>query len=131
MGTTRWPVMCRAVFTIAVFSLLLLQHGVVAAQNRHQTSGPTSSGDRAYAGTLSCFRPDRSGPEADEKNCRKTGQHERILVMKQGYVHLLYGVNDELQTTIHADDLLGKRVKVKGKVDPITRAILVREIVPE
>jgi hypothetical protein len=51
--------------------------------------------------------------------------------MKQGYVHLLYGVNDELRTTIHADDMLGKRVKVKGKIDPITRAILVREIVPE
>lgn len=116
---------------LALMGFLLLQSGAAAAQPRHKTSGPTDSGDRAYEGTLSCLRPDRSAPEVTITNCQEGGQHERILVMQQGYVHLLYGVNEELQTKIHADTMLGKTIKVKGKIDPITRAILVSEIVPE
>lgn len=130
MGTSRWTAIRRAVFRMVVLSLLLLLHGIVAAQSHHKLSEPPGSGDRAYEGTLSCLRPDRSGPEADKANCRKEGQHERVLIMKQGYIHLLYGASDDLQATIHTDAMLGKTVKVKGKIDPITGAILVNEIVP-
>jgi len=120
--------MCRAVTKLMVLGLLLVLPGVVAAQSRNGTSDPRGTGTRTYEGMLTCLLPDGTGPEVTITKCRETGRHERVLIMKHGNVHPLYGTNDELQAVIHADDMLGKTVKVKGTMYPITGAILVSEM---
>jgi len=147
MRKTSWTILYRALCGAAVVGLMLWDSGATGAQEHHPPAaqelrgaqehrkmlGAVGSGviQGEYEGTLYCLRHDFSGSEADKAICQKEGHHEHALVMKQGYVHPLYGVNETVHTQIHSDALHGKQVKVKGKFYPVTNAILVNEVTPE
>lgn len=142
MSMTQWTMRYCAVCSLAVVGLLLGASDTGRAQDHppeaqrlrrgkeHRRMLADNSGVflGKYEGTLYCLRHDFSGSEADKALCRKEGRHVHVLVMKRGYVHPLYGVNEQIHTQIHAEALHGKSVKIKGKFYPTSNAILVSKV---
>lgn len=93
-------------------------------QKYGQTSAP-----RDFEGTLYCIRCNLSPTPENLATCDKEG-HEHFLLMKDGHMHHLYGINNEIATKINSQELHEKKVKIRGVFYPVSNAILVGNVQP-
>lgn len=89
----------------------------------------SSSATGEYEGTLYCIRCNFSPTPENLATCNKEG-HEHFLLMKDGHVHPLYGINKGIADKINAQELHEKQVKIRGRYYPVANAILVSQVEP-
>ncbi len=84
---------------------------------------------REYAGTLYCIRCNLSPTPENLATCDKEG-HAHFLLMEDGHMHPLYGINKAIADKINSKELHEKRVKIRGVFYPVSNAILVGDVQP-
>lgn len=112
--------------TLLWWSSLFAQQPVVSdmLQKYGQTSAP-----RDFEGTLYCIRCSLSPTPENLATCDKEG-HEHFLLMKDGHMHHLYGINKAIADKINSKELHEKQVKIRGVFYPASNAILVGDVRP-
>jgi hypothetical protein len=128
--TTGW---INSIALLAIFGGLLLWLPPVFAQQPQvsdmlQKYGQTSA-PRDFEGTLYCVRCNLSPTPENLAICDKEG-HEHFLLMKDGHMHHLYGINKAIADKINSKDLHEKQVKIRGVFYPASNAILVGKVQP-
>jgi hypothetical protein len=93
-------------------------------QKYGQTSAP-----RDFEGTLYCIRCNFSPTPENLATCDKEG-HAHFLLMEDGHMHPLYGINKAIADKINSKELHEKRVKIRGTFYPVANAILVGDVRP-
>lgn len=93
-------------------------------QKYGQTSAP-----RDFEGTLYCIRCNFSPTPDNLATCDKEG-HAHFLLMEDGHMHPLYGINKAIADKINSKELHEKRVKIHGVFYPVANAILVGDVKP-
>ena len=93
-------------------------------QKYGQTSAP-----RDFEGTLYCIRCNFSPTPENLATCDKEG-HAHFLLMEDGHMHPLYGINKAIADKINSKELHEKRVKIRGTFYPVANAILVGDVQP-
>ena len=129
---TNGPVVKRTVLLIICAGMLLWRLPVFAQQplvsDMLQKYGQTSA-PRNFEGTLYCMRCNLSPTPENLATCDKEG-HEHFLLMKDGHMHHLYGINNEIAAKINSKELHEKQVKIRGVFYPTSNAILVGDVRP-
>src|SRR6266496_1135773 len=77
---------------------------------------------RSFDGTLYCIRCNLSPTPENLATCDKAG-HEHFLLMKDGHMHHLYGINQEIAAKINSKELHEKQAKIRGVFYPTSNAI--------
>lgn len=131
MNTKHWILAQAAVLVMRIS--LLLGESAARAQQPHisdmmQKYGQTS-GLRDFVGTLYCIRCNFSPTPENLASCDKDG-HAHFLLMDDGHVHPLYGVNKVIADKINSKELHEKRVTIRGAFYPVSNAILVGDVKP-
>jgi hypothetical protein len=93
-------------------------------QKYGQTSAP-----RDFAGTLYCIRCNFSPTPENLATCEREG-HAHFLLMEDGHMHPLYGINKAIADKINSKELHEKRVTIRGVFYPVSNAILVADVKP-
>jgi hypothetical protein len=93
-------------------------------QKYGQTSAP-----RDFEGTLYCLRCNFSPTPENLATCDKEG-HAHFLLMEDGHMHPLYGINKAIADKINSKELHEKQVKIRGTFYPVANAILVGDVQP-
>jgi hypothetical protein len=129
---TRSRFRSRAVLVVTVWSTLLWLSPIFAQrpqvsdmlQKYGQTSAP-----RDFADTLYCIRCNFSPTLENLATCDKEG-HAHFLLMEDGHMHPLYGINKAIADKINSKELHEKRVTIRRVFYPISNAILVADVKP-
>src|SRR5262245_57378382 len=111
---TGGPGVKRTVLLIICTSIVLWRSPVVAQQPRVsdmlQKYGQTSA-PRDFEGTLYCIRCNLSPTPENLATCDKEG-HAHFLLMADGHMHPLYGINKAIADKINSKELHEKQVKI-------------------
>jgi hypothetical protein len=122
----------RAVLVVTFCSTLLWLSPIFAQQplvsDMLQKYGQTSA-PRDFEGTLYCIRCNLSPTPENLATCDKEG-HAHFLLMEDGHMHPLYGINNAIADKINSKELHEKRVKLRGVFYPVSNAILVGDVQP-
>jgi len=122
----------RAVLVAILGGAFLLPSPVFAQQplvsDMLQKYGQTSA-PRDFEGTLYCIRCNLSPTPENLATCDKEG-HAHFLLMEDGHMHPLYGINKAIADKINSKELHEKRVKLRGVFYPVANAILVGDVQP-
>lgn len=123
----------RATLLVIFVSIFSLRCPLVFAQqpmvsDMLQKYGQTSA-PRDFEGTLYCMRCNLSPTPENLATCDKEG-HAHFLLMEDGHMHPLYGINKAIADKINSKELHEKRVKIRGVFYPASNAILVGDVRP-
>jgi hypothetical protein len=126
------PVVKRTALLIICASIVLWRSAMFAQQpqvsDMLQKYGQTSA-PRDFEGTLYCIRCTLSPTPENLATCDREG-HAHFLLMEDGHMHPLYGIDKATADKINSKELYEKKVKIRGVFYPASNAILVGDVRP-